>query len=63
MNDYKKWFRKTYSDSSKKDERNQLEKDPGLAILDVEEDRVLIAVRIDGSNDESGDKSAEEGAP
>ena len=52
-----------YSDSSQQNKRNELEKYPGLAVFYVEQNRMFIAVRIDRSDDESCNQSAEKGTP
>jgi len=52
-----------YSENPEDSEGDQLEEDPRFVVLDVEEHRVLVAVRIDGTDDEGGDQGAEKGTP
>ena len=54
---------KFYPNSAKKDKRNQFEKDPWFAVFNVEENRVLITVRINGADNESCNQSAKKRAP
>ena len=56
-------LKKTYSNGTEKDKGNQFEKDPWFAILDVEEDRMFVAVRINRADDESSNQSAKKRAP
>ena len=48
------------SNGSQQNEWDQFEKYPRLVVLDVEKDRVLVSVRIDGADDESRDQGAKE---
>ena len=50
-------------DDAEQQEGEQLDEYPRVVVLDVEEDRVLVAERVDGLQDEGGDQSAEEGPP
>lgn len=51
------------SDDSEEQEGDELEEDPGRVVLNEEEDRVLVAERVDGLQHEGGHQRAEERAP
>lgn len=57
------WKKPTYAQDPKGGERDQFVENPRLVILYVKQDRVLVAVWIDCTQDESSNQSAEERAP
>ena len=50
-------------DDTEEEEGEKLDEYPRVVVLDVEEDRVLVAERVDGLQDEGGDQRAEERPP
>ena len=50
-------------DDTEEEEGEKLDEYPRIVVLDVEEDRVLVAERVNGLQDEGGDQRAEERSP